>query len=104
MCQEKLFCVYNWGFHLKTVDKSTFCGRIFTICKGIAETKQSVGTTSEREAVKALCRTAASHFQAAREDRDGCARYSASKMSLWDKLGWYRDQLRPYVWAGFIFL
>ncbi len=54
--------------------------------------------------MKALCQIAASHFQAAREDRDGRSRYRATKMSLRDKLGWYRELLRPYVWAEFIFL
>ncbi len=53
--------------------------------------------------MKALCQIAASHFQAAREDRDGRSRYRATKMSLRDKLGWYRELLRPYVWAEFIF-
>ena len=35
---------------------------------------------SERETVKALVLKFASHFQAAREDRDGGSRYRATKM------------------------
>ena len=32
----------------------------------------------------------------AREDRDGCSRYRASKMSLYgDELGWYRVFYAP---------
>ena len=67
---------------LISIDFSMFCGKISPKSKGIAETKQPVGTISERGTVKALCRTAASHFQAAREDRDGRSRYRAAKMSL----------------------
>jgi len=51
---------------------------------------------------KPLVRSFSSHFQAAREDRDGRSRYRAAKMSLfWDKLGWYRDKARPYAWGGY---
>ena len=36
---------------------------------------------SERGVVEALRQESASHFTVAREDRDGCSRYRASKMS-----------------------
>jgi len=53
--------------------------------------------------VKALCRKSVSHFQAAREDRDGRSRYRASKMPHGGELGWYRDSRRPYVRGGVYF-
>ncbi len=46
---------------------------------------------SERGMVKALVRESVSHFQAARDDRDGRSRYRAAKISFLDKLGWYRE-------------
>ena len=61
-------------------------------------------TRSEREPVKALYLTAAGHFQAARDDRDGRSRYRATKMLFISELGWYRDLARPYPGDGYIFL
>ena len=46
-----------------------------------------------------------SHFQAAREDRDGRSRYRVSKMSFLDELGWYRDHyVAPKNRGGVYFL
>ena len=44
-------------------------------------------------------------FCVAREDRDGCSRYRASKMLMLriGELGWYRDSRRPYVLGATFF-
>ena len=42
----------------------------------------SSSVPSERGVVRALDANAASHIQAAREDRDGCSRYRAAKMPV----------------------
>ena len=68
---------------MKTVDISHFYAKIFPICKDNAETKQDLWHISERGVVKALCQRPASHFQVAREDRDGCSRYRAAKMPIY---------------------
>ena len=41
----------------------------------------------------------------ARDDRDGCSRYRAAKMSpIGDELGWYRDFTSPLCAGGGVFL
>jgi len=45
-----------------------------------------VKTQSERGMVKALGWSVASHFQAARDDRDGSSRYRASKMPVFGRI------------------
>ena len=62
------------------VDFSVVCAKIIPICKDVAETKQELRHVSERGAVKALCQCPASHFQVARDDRDGRSRYRAAKI------------------------
>ena len=55
--------------------------------------------------MKALGTNPASHFFFAREDRDGCSRYRAAKISPdGDELGWYRELiLAPMVRGGVSF-
>lgn len=52
---------------------------------------------SERGTVKALVdQSLQATSSVAREDRDGCSRYRASKMSVYaDELGWYRVTYAP---------
>ena len=52
---------------------------------------------SERETVKALGdRNLHAISCVARDDRDGCSRYRASKISATaDELGWYREIFAP---------
>ena len=53
---------------------------------------------ARRERCKPFAGYSFSHFQAARDDRDGCSRYRAAKMLLFSgELGWYRDFSRPYL-------
>ena len=65
----------------KVIDISEECDRISEICKDIAETKQ----IPKPEARGERCKPSAEDLQAtscvARDDRDGCSRYRASKMS-----------------------
>ena len=63
------------------IDFSVNCGRILWICKDIAETKRVREIFSERGAVKALDFLPQATSSVARDDRDGCSRYRAAKMS-----------------------
>ena len=49
-------------------------------CKGKAEKKKIPGTEARGEWCKPLVYESFSHFQAARDDRDGRSRYRASKI------------------------
>ena len=51
-----------------------------------------------------LCRPVSSHFQAARDDRDGYSRYRVTKMPFFGELGWYRERLAPIVKGRGLFL
>ena len=50
-------------------------------CKGNAETRMQNTAKREGRRCEPLAAYAFSHFQAAREDRDGRSRYRAAKMS-----------------------
>ena len=50
-----------------------------------------------------LCEPVSSHFQAARDDRDGYSRYRVTKMPIFGELGWYRERLAPMLGERFIF-
>ena len=54
--------------------------------------------------VSPLCVYSSSHFQAARDDRDGYSRYRVTKMPIFGELGWYRERLAPKIGERFIFL
>ena len=45
-----------------------------------------------------------SHFQAARDDRDGFSRYRELRGWVTNELGWYRELTRPYLGGGFFVL
>ena len=55
--------------------------KIMKICKDHKETKRDCHVQREREAVEALGLTLQAISFVAREDRDGCSRYRAAKMS-----------------------
>ena len=58
---------------------------------------------SEREPVQALDENLQATSCVARDDRDGCSRYRAAKISPFgDELGWYREYffLAPIVRGG----
>ena len=65
-----------------TIDNSSVCGKIQKICKNHAETKQFLSIFSEREPVRALEEILQATSCVARDDRDGCSRYRAAKISL----------------------
>ena len=75
-------------------------------CKGNAETRIQNTAKARGEWCKPLAGYGFSHFQAARDDRDGRSRYRAAKMPYdYGELGWYRDFSRPYgMGAAFYFV
>jgi len=81
--QPGLFSPAEFNVHIrsKNIDKTVFYDKITTICKGNAETRSVLVQHSERGTVKALVCESVSHFQAARDDRDGRSRYRAAKIS-----------------------
>ena len=63
------------------IDIFRSCAKIQEICKDCAEVKQVVVLSRERGMVKTLkSRFLQAAFRVAREDRDGCSRYRASKL------------------------
>ena len=64
-----------------SVDNFGICGKITEILQRQCGKEAVYGHTSERGLVTALCLGAAGHFQAVRDDRNGCSRYRAAKMS-----------------------
>ena len=65
----------------KTIDNSLFYGKMYAICKDSAETKHRSFSSARGERCEPLVKPCASHFQVARDDRDGRSRYRAAKIS-----------------------
>ena len=64
----------------KNIDNFGVCGRINMICKSSAEERILAAPSERGDGEGPLRGPAFSHVQAARDDRDGCSRYRASKM------------------------
>jgi len=70
----------------ETVDKFGICGKISLICKRNAEARRRRYTQARGERWEPFVDTAFSHFQAARDDRDGFSRYRETKMLLLERI------------------
>jgi len=68
----------------KNIDNSGVYGKINTICKSNAEARILAAPSERGDGESPLRAPSFSHFQAAREDRDGRSRYRAAKMRTGD--------------------
>ena len=94
------------GFRLKVLTFSTFVVEYPRILQRQCGNEKESGHFSEGDTVRAP-----SDFVLSATSKPpgrtgtGCSRYRATKMPVFSgELGWYRELLRPYVWAEFIFL
>ena len=71
----------NSVFAGKNIDISILCGKIQKICKDYAETSQRKEPSERGDGVSPLFRNLSATSCVTRDDRGGCSRYRAAKMS-----------------------